>query len=118
MSESATNMVTTMSRQVVEAITTDGNFLVFSTLGLLAISGALLNDWTWEREELAGLPQVRDQSGRRFAYKLLSGGQFVEVYLPTGRRVAHRVTPRASLDPTQLEAEVFAIITDNYPATT
>lgn len=118
MSNEAVDTVTAMSRQVVDAITTDGNVLVFSAIGALALAGALVDDWSWEREEIVGLPQVRDESGRRFAYKLLPGGRFVAVFLPTGRRVEHRVTPRATTDPVQLQAEVFAIIADNYPSTT
>ena len=110
--------LTAMMRQAGNAVTRDGNVLVFTAIGAMALAGALLDDWSWEREEVEGLPQVRDESGRRFAYKLLRGGRFVEIFLPTGRRAEHRVTPLAGTDAKQLEAEVFAIVTDNYPSTT
>jgi hypothetical protein len=100
------------------AITRDGNLLVFVAVGLLAVSGAILNDWRWQKHELAGLPQVVDRAGRRFAYKRKPGGRFVVIYIPTGREVEHWITPLAAADETQLEAEVYAIISDNYPATT
>jgi hypothetical protein len=107
-----------LAQMAEEAGRADGNVLVFTIIGALGIAGALVNDWTWEAQDIEGLPQVRDDSGRRFPYKLLAGGRHVAIFLPTGRRVEHRITPMAATTPQQLQAEVFAIIIDNYPATT
>jgi hypothetical protein len=96
----------------------DGTFIALTSVGVLGVAGAIFNDWTWQPDEVRQLPFIEDDSGRRFYYERRPGGRYVTMYLPTGRRVKHTLTPLASKQDDQLEAEVFALIQDNYPATT
>lgn len=104
--------------EVRQVLNNDGIFLTFAITGVLGVTAEILNDWTWEREELGRLPHVEDEEGRRFYFRRVPGGQEVAVYLPTGRVVRHAITSMASRDLHQLEAEVMAIVEDNYRSTT
>lgn len=105
--------ITQTAQGLTQLAVTDGNLLVFSIVGVLAVGSMLNNDWRYT-DEISGLPTLRGSDGRNYAYKLSPGGRVVMIYLPSGRLEEHSVTAAAARQSKQLADEVFALVEDLY----